>query len=214
MTANRNDLKTSTADRLGGVDSSFFLSAVQSLCCRIPQITYILCFENGKVLANSWGENAETFACAQVSCCFLSGQRAFPDAIDRSAISAMGEQAVIGLYGGCWCRAKIPTFSKRQSMRPSTGTPEHSRLSAERGEVHINSGCMLIARGCWIPNCFFAGGEGPCSCGAHCESHQLWGGFQFHSEDFPKQASLRMGPHHMLDKVFFKIFPCCSGSEA
>lgn len=69
--------------------------------------------------------------------------------------------------GGCRCRAKIPTFSKRQSIRPSTGTPEHSRLSVEREEVHIAGACMLIAKGLLVPLLVFAGGEGLCPCGAH-----------------------------------------------
>ncbi len=61
-------------------------------------------------------------------------------------------------------------------MRPSTGAPEHSRLSGGWEEVHTDSGGMLIARGFWHPHCFCAGGEGLYPCGVHTI---LRGGYNF-----------------------------------
>lgn len=132
------DLRRSTADRLGGIavkPSSIFLSGV-TISLLPDSIDYIFSFENVKDSSNSQGGAAETFACAlnpmfryqryRASCLSLTGRLVFPATMDWSAVSAVGEWAAKGFVcRGCRCLAKTATFSKRKSMRPSTGTPEH-----------------------------------------------------------------------------------------
>lgn len=108
-----------------------------------------------------------SYRCYRVSCLSQTRRLVFPATIDWLAVSAVGEWAVKRLCAGVSVSCQDTDLFKEAIDEAQHRAPEHSSLSGGWEEVHIDSSGVLIARGCWCPHCFGAGGEGLCPCGIY-----------------------------------------------